>query len=247
MSTAGPDTVGTPLARRSGPRLPTSRRHIWWATGLSTVLVLVGTALVTFRGDEPLQVGLPLQLLVSYDLWAALYLLLTWRVLPRVNAAALHDWARQVHRAERRPLRDALLGRAVGFSIPLWGALYGFGAAVWALPQARALEPERAPWLVAASVASVVISWVLMHTAYAMHYAYLYYRSATPGGLDFPGDDDPAALDFTYFAVMVATTFGTTDVTIVTRRFRRVVTGHALLAFVFNTGVLALTLTVLVG
>jgi len=45
----------------------------------------------------------------------------------------------------------------------------------------------------------------------------------------------------------VAATFGATDVEVCSSRFRHIVLGHALLSFAFNTGVLALTLSVLIS
>ncbi|WP_342373195.1 DUF1345 domain-containing protein [Propioniciclava soli] len=46
-------------------------------------------------------------------------------------------------------------------------------------------------------------------------------------------------VDYLYFAVAVSTTFGTTDVEVASRRMRRKVSLHGVLAFVFNTVVLA--------
>lgn len=45
----------------------------------------------------------------------------------------------------------------------------------------------------------------------------------------------------------MAATFGATDVEVCSSRFRHIVLGHALLSFAFNTGVLALTLSVLIS
>ena len=42
-------------------------------------------------------------------------------------------------------------------------------------------------------------------------------------------------------------TFQTSDVDIVSRRLRRIVTAHSLAAFVYNLGVLAFTISVLSG
>ena len=51
--------------------------------------------------------------------------------------------------------------------------------------------------------------------------------------------------DYVYFAVSVGTTPGTTDVQVDSRHMRRVVTAHALIAFAFNTVILALVLSAL--
>ena len=67
---------------------------------------------------------------------------------------------------------------------------------------------------------------------------------ATPG-CSSPAPTPPQFLDYLYFAVSVATTFGTTDVNVTNRVLRRTVTGQAVLAFAFNTVILALVLAVL--
>ena len=65
-----------------------------------------------------------------------------------------------------------------------------------------------------------------------------------PGGLDFPGGP-PAEMDFAYFAFTLGMTFQTSDVTIVSAEMRRVALGHAVIAFAFNTVILALAVSVL--
>ena len=67
-------------------------------------------------------------------------------------------------------------------------------------------------------------------------------------GLEFPGDDGPPDYgDFLYFSITVAATSQTSDVSVSSRAMRRLVLAQALLAFVFNTGVLALTINILAG
>jgi uncharacterized membrane protein len=77
-------------------------------------------------------------------------------------------------------------------------------------------------------------------------YMLIYLREhADAGGLEFPGGEEPGLVDFGYFAVAVAvgTTFGTTDVTVVRSRMRRLVLTHGVYAFVFNTAILAVAVT----
>ena len=94
---------------------------------------------------------------------------------------------------------------------------------------------------------AVTSAWAFLHTAFALHYAHLYYRRAdAPGGMEFPGGP-PADLDFAYFAMTIGMTFQTSDVVISSGTVRRVVLGHALLAFGFNTVILALAVNLLVS
>lgn len=55
-------------------------------------------------------------------------------------------------------------------------ALAGFIAAAWALPRAAELDPEYTAAMTALVVLAVLFSWLLVHTAYATHYAYTYHR-----------------------------------------------------------------------
>lgn len=182
--------------------------------------------------------------LLSWDVSGVAWLALTWRALRQRSPAAVHAWARDIA-ARRNRWRDAILGREVGVGLPLLAACYGFAAGVWALPQAAILEPTRTALLTAVSVTAVIVSWLVVHVSFGLYYAANYYLQDPPGGLDFPGGQPPAFSDFLYFSVSIATTLGTTDVRVASPRFRRVVLGHALLAFVFNTGILGLTLSAL--
>jgi uncharacterized membrane protein len=98
--------------------------------------------------------------------------------------------------------------------------------------------------LVGLCLIAVLTSWLLTHTAYALRYAHLYYRDDEEGvgGLDFPGKQAPDFLDFAYFAFTLGMCFQVSDVCISGRGMRRAALGHALLAFLYNTAILALAL-----
>jgi uncharacterized membrane protein len=87
---------------------------------------------------------------------------------------------------------------------------------------------------------------------YTLHYAHLFYGrdddgSGDAGGLDFPDTKEPDYWDFLYFSYTLGMTFQTSDVTIASRRMRRVALGQSLAAFVFNLGVLAFTINTIGG
>ena len=57
--------------------------------------------------------------------------------------------------------------------------------------RAEGPAPRAARWATSSAVvtvATVLLSWALIHTLYALHYARLYYVD-DDGGIDFPGDD----------------------------------------------------------
>lgn len=97
-------------------------------------------------------------------------------------------------------------------------------------------------------VLTLALCWLFSNLVYALHYAHLFYTAEGErdrGGLAFPETHEPDYSDFLYFAATLGMTFQTSDVEIRDRAMRRVVTGHALLAFVFNIGILAFTINVL--
>ena len=64
--------------------------------------------------------------------------------------------------------------------------------------------------------------------------------------LEFRGGP-PDDADFAYFAFGIGMTFQIPDVNVTTRQMRRVVLFHQLLAFAYNTAILALIVNLLAG
>lgn len=102
---------------------------------------------------------------------------------------------------------------------------------------------------VALAVGGVAAAWLLLHTVFALRYAHLYYdKPPAPGGLTFPeGSPPPRYLDFAYFAFVIGMTAQTADVSIYDPTLRATALVHGLLAFAFNTAVVALSISALVG
>ncbi len=103
------------------------------------------------------------------------------------------------------------------------------------------------------SVTGILLSWFLVHTIYTFHYAHMYYDDAEDDnskdakGLDFPQDDDPDYIDFTYFSFVIGCTFQVSDVEINSRRIRHAVLVHQMISFFLNTIVVALTINLVAG
>ena len=72
-------------------------------------------------------------------------------------------------------------------------------------------------------------------------------RESESEGLDLPGGGPLRSSDFLHSSAAVSTTFGTTDVTVTSGGMRRVVLGHSLVAFSFNTVILALLVSALLS
>lgn len=94
---------------------------------------------------------------------------------------------------------------------------------------------------------TIITAWLFMHTIFALHYAHDFYIARTRGketGLEFPKTNEPMYLDFIYFSYVIGTASQTADVSITTQHMRLLNTFHFLLAFGFNTGILAICINI---
>lgn len=94
---------------------------------------------------------------------------------------------------------------------------------------------------------TVALSWLFIHTTFAAHYTHEFYGPDDDGegtreGLMFPGCDKPDFWDFWHFALVIGVANQTADIQITSQTIRRIVTLHGVIAFVFNTVILALTI-----
>ena len=94
------------------------------------------------------------------------------------------------------------------------------------------------------AILTIVLSWIVVHTTFALHYAHDYYSGTQAGGLAFPGDDKPDYWDFVYFSFVVGMTAQVSDVGITSKAIRRTATAHGVISFFFNTALLALTINI---
>jgi uncharacterized membrane protein len=97
---------------------------------------------------------------------------------------------------------------------------------------------------------TVITAWLFTQTLMATHYAHDFYLLRANGrhdGLTFPGTTDPGYGDFFYFAAIIGTSGQTADVSFNGSDMRPVGTVHCILAFFFNTTVLALTINTAAG
>lgn len=103
------------------------------------------------------------------------------------------------------------------------------------------------------SVITIVGSWLLVHTIFAMHYAHEYYQdhkiqsNTKAGGLDFPEDREPDYWDFLYFSFVIGMTSQVSDVQITSRSLRRLALLHGILSFFFNTSIVAMSINIIAG
>jgi uncharacterized membrane protein len=81
----------------------------------------------------------------------------------------------------------------------------------------------------------------MVHTVFMLRYAQLYY-AGEQGGIDFNQADPPTYTDFAYLAFTIGMTFQVSDTPLRSKVIRRTALRHALLSYLFGTGILATTI-----
>ncbi|HWB58783.1 MAG TPA: DUF1345 domain-containing protein, partial [Chthoniobacteraceae bacterium] len=163
-------------------------------------------------------------------------------------------WVRIVHANPRDARKSARL-QDTSYTVIFVFAIISACASLLALgillgSSAKDLSGGRLTEHILLSVATVVCSWTLVHTVFALRYAHAYYiRSGNPhgSGLDFPGEKAPDYLDFAYFSFIIGMTFQVSDVQITSRSIRRLALIHSVVSFAFNMVILALTVNIISG
>lgn len=154
-------------------------------------------------------------------------------------------------RADHGELRRVAVAQAekaaVVLTVMVLAALSSLVAIVYELSSAKLPGSRHALPHVFLALSTVACSWLLLPTLFTLTYASLYYRVAAGAGLHFPEADanfKPDYSDFAYFAFTIAVASQTADVSITTRSMRRLALLQSVLAFVFNTTILAFTVNI---
>jgi uncharacterized membrane protein len=175
------------------------------------------------------------RLLACFDLGTVLYIVLAWVMMARSSID---------HMRERANGEDE--GALAVLVLTLGAAVASLGAIAVELHGIHAPAAESAPLRLVLVGITILASWLFVHTIFALHYAHECYGSQGHArGLKFPGPDrEPDYWDFLYFSVTIGAAAATSDVDVVDHRVRRLVLAHTILAFLFNTTVLALAINV---
>ncbi|MBW8844596.1 MAG: DUF1345 domain-containing protein [Burkholderiales bacterium] len=213
--------------------------NLWTQLRLRPRLLFATLCGGAFIALGPNTLPLTTRLLLGWDITLWIYLpLALWMMLGRAGSVNVQERANRLTE-----------GLPVMLLLAVTGALASFGAIALELASAREAHAASAPAL-AFAVATVCSSWLLLPVEFGIAYASLYHGDGKAShGLEFPGDGEgpPDYGDFLYFSITVAATSQTSDVCVSSRAMRRLVLAQSLLAFVFNTGVLALAINILAG
>jgi uncharacterized membrane protein len=201
------------------------------------------------RGISRLTISAAAGLLTAFSLWGCsvpgLNHVAGWNVAAVVFAGL--GWARIVTMdagVTRRRAAAEDPGRTFVWLIVLAASAFSLFAAIVVLRNASKSGTGMRGFTVGMCLLAVAMAWILTHTSYALRYAHLYYRDDEEGigGLDFPGEGPPCYFDFAYFAFTVGMCFQVSDVVVSSHQIRRTVLGQAILAFIYNTTIMALVL-----
>lgn len=96
------------------------------------------------------------------------------------------------------------------------------------------------------SLATVVLSWAVVHLIFTTRYARLYY-TGQPGGISFNQSEPPRYLDFAYLAFTIGMTFQVSDTDLQDSRIRATALRHGLLSYLFGAVILATTINLVAG
>lgn len=154
------------------------------------------------------------------------------------------------HERMRSRARKQDEGRKVVLSLVVLAALISLGAIVAQLSIARQVSETEKYLHITLAALTIMTSWAFTQVMFALHYAHDYYIAEDRGfpvSLIFPGGHAPDYGDFLYFACVIGTSGQTADVSFSCRAMRRIGTLHCVLAFVFNTTILALTINIASG
>lgn len=209
------------------------RRSFLQRSGVRLVVCIlfgVAVALAAFAADRPLAFGV----MSGWAGGAVLHCLWVWLVARGFDAPQTAD-----HAQEEDPsvvVADLTVLAASVASLGGVGFLLSAGG-----PQGQNV-PEA---LLGAGC--VVAAWFVVHLAYMLRYARLYYGDGpAAGGIDFEGGE-PDYWDFAYVAFDLGMTYQISDTSLKNRWMRRVVLKHTLLSYALGAGVIATTINLVVS
>lgn len=220
-------------APRAGVGFPAGLLHSLRVHSALLVSILLGLAAFLLL---PQTLELSARLVMSWDIGALCYLGFALSIVMRFSLARARS--RAADQDEGATLILILTVIAVAVSL---------GAVISLLGSAKNFPGAKQPLLLTLAVGTTLISWLLIHTMFALHYAHEYYGGedvGRGGGLKFPSDPQPDYWDFVYFSFVIGMTFQVSDVQVTNRRVRRLVVAHGVVSFFFSVTIIALMVNI---
>lgn len=242
-------------ATQTAPSAPT---HSRWADDSKRGLVATALAIVV-GGVARLVIALTdvsgtvggwismeaaITLLAAYITLLGAYAVHTWVLFSRMEPAGLASAIRATTpQTEKARRRQRSRGTSSGAWLQLAAGLALLGVAALIVTDGLRSNPA----LIAGSLGLVVVAWGQMAVSGTLLLVREDLGSPTGRSLTFPDEGPHRWADFTYLAIQICTTFSSSDVAVTTTRMRRAVTSLAITAFLFNTVIVALLVSVLLS
>lgn len=186
----------------------------------------------------PGELRTPTRALIAWNVGAWLFLALI-ALMTRGPSGGV-----RAHAAEEDENQGALL------LIAVVGAAAALAAIVWELGPVKDMTGLRKAEHIGLVAATILSAWAFTHVMFALHYAAEYYAAGEDGvraGLRFPDEDAPGWGEFLYQAFVIGCACATADVNATSKAMRRACLAHGVVAFFFNTIILALTINIGAG
>ncbi|HKT19522.1 MAG TPA: DUF1345 domain-containing protein [Stellaceae bacterium] len=176
---------------------------------------------------------------IGWDGGALLFLVLTVLAVGRATPEKLSNRASQ--QDSKMWIILALIATAAAASL---------ASLAFVMQKGASAAPTPLLGRILVSSVTIFVSWIFVHTTFAIRYAHYFYgdpgaKGRHRGGLVFPGTEHPDLWDFIYYSFVVGMTCQVSDVQITSRAMRKLTLAHGVFAFFFNAGVLALAVNIL--
>lgn len=176
------------------------------------------------------------RLLISWNVLAWLYLWFIWFRMLRTAPDEIKRIAQ---------MQEQSAGLVLGLVIV--ACMISMVAIMSELPTLKSLTGSSRALHLLLTAMTLIGSWALLPSAFAMHYAHQHYlhhnNSMTP--MIFPEKPThPAYWDFLYFSFTIAVASQTADVATGTTEMRKIALLQSVISFIFNLAILGLSVNV---
>lgn len=187
----------------------------------------------------PRWLHLPTRILCAWNSGADFFLAISWWKMFRANPEKTHRYAENQYE-----------GHLAIFMLIIAAACASVLAIGFLLTDKKNLSDVLLILHGILAVMTIIGSWLLVHTMFALQYAHSYYQQNSQEiarGLEFPNNDNPDYWEFLYYSFVVGMTSQVSDVQTTSREMRRLTLLHGILSFFFNTTIVAMTINIIAG
>ena len=202
------------------------------------VSIFIGILVFLFLPDS-LALHTITRLIVAWNAMAWLYLILASLMIKSTSHVQMKLRAKKQNE-----------GKYVVLTMVVIAAIVSLGAIVLELGIVKEISGFIRSAHIALTILTILSSWTFTQTMFALHYAHDFYSAidkGKEGGLSFPNQELPDYMDFLYFSCVIGTSGQTADVSFTSQSMRKIGLIHSVLAFFFNTSLVALMINIASG